>query len=447
MVFACPDGVWFGHGGTRNHSHGENPDMSKLALRGGTPVYAGPWPRWPIHDEREVERVVRVVRSGQWAWCGPEETEFRAAFRNFLGVKHGLCVTNGTHALQLALEALGIGHGDEVIVPGLTWQATAACALDINAVPVLVDVEPATLCLDPRAVRAAITPRTKAIIPVHLYGSMARMDELLALAKEHDLCVIEDCSHQHGSEWRGRKAGSMGDIGCFSLQSSKILNSGEGGFVSTNDGALFERLESLRNCGRHTWSGTAAAEAPFPQSGNFRFNELQAALLNAQFARLPEQNLRRDENSQYLNGQLAEIPGVKVMLRREQVTRQALYAYAFRIDSTAFAGLTRERIIRALNAELGLTASGTYEPLNRSALYRPQTKQRYRLSEEHWQRIDPRRFKLPECERAYAEVICLQHQVLLAERPAMDRIAEAVVKVQRLAGELAAWEAHAAAGA
>ncbi|MCW8130440.1 MAG: DegT/DnrJ/EryC1/StrS family aminotransferase [Planctomycetota bacterium] len=420
--------------------------MSTLAIRGGRAVYSGTWPAWPIHDEREVERVVRVVRSGQWSWCGPEETEFRVAFRNFLGAKHGLCVTNGTHALQLALEALDVGCGDEVIVPGLTWQATAACALDINAVPVLVDIEPETLCIDPQAVRAAITPRTKAIIPVHLYGCVANLDEILAIAREHNLHVIEDCSHQHGSEWRGKKVGSIGAIGCFSLQASKVLNSGEGGFISTSNDRLFERLDSLRNCGRHAWQAAGGGDA-FPQSGNFRFTEMQAALLNAQLSRLPEQTALRDENSQRLNRLLAGIPGVTPLLRREQVTRQACYAYCFRIDRQAFAGLTRERVCKALHAELNFPFTGVYEPLNRCALYRPQTKRRHRLSDAYWAQIDPKRFDLPECARAFDEVVTLGQTALLAAPPAMERIAEAVAKVQRHAHELTAWEANAAAGA
>ncbi|MBI3830681.1 MAG: DegT/DnrJ/EryC1/StrS family aminotransferase [Planctomycetes bacterium] len=421
--------------------------MSTLAIRGGTPVYTGAWPSWPVHDEREVERAVRVVRSGRWSWNGAEESEFRLAFGNFLGAKHGLCVTNGTHALQLALEALDVGGGDEVIVPGMTWQATAACALDINAVPILVDIEPETLCIDPDAVRAAITPRTKAIIPVHLYGCVANMDEILAIGREHNIPVIEDCSHQHGSEWRGRRVGSMGVLGCFSLQASKVLNSGEGGFISTSDTKLFERLESLRNCGRHTWSAASGSECSVPQSGNFRFNELQAALLNAQLARLPEQTIRRDENGQILNGLLPKIAGVKPLLRRELVTRQAYYAYSFRVDREAFAGLTRDRICRALQAELNLAFGGTYESLNRCSLYRPHTKRRYRISEEHWNKIDPARFKLPECERAMEEIVMIPQTALLAGKQEMERLAEGIAKVQRNAEELVGYEAQAAAGA
>jgi L-glutamine:2-deoxy-scyllo-inosose/3-amino-2,3-dideoxy-scyllo-inosose aminotransferase len=419
--------------------------MSNLALRGGKPVHMGTWPKWPIHDEREVERVVKVTRSGQWAWAGPEEQEFRANFKQFLGAKHGLCVTNGTHALQLALEALDVGYGDEVIVPGQTWQATAACALDVNAVPILVDIELDTLTMDADALRAAITPRTKAIIPVHLFSCVANMDEIMAIANEHRIPVIEDCSHQHGSEWRGKKVGSIGSIGAFSLQGSKVLNSGEGGFISTNEDRLFHRLDSLRNCGRHNWGGPEDHADHYPQSGNFRFTEFQAAILNCQLARLEEQTARRDENAQYLNRLLAEIPGLKPMRRREQVTRQQYYAYTFRYNKDAFEGLSPERFRKAMHAETGLGIGGTYEPLNKCSLYKPQTKKRHKLNDDYWKLIDPRRFELPNCAQAQQEVMAIGQTALLAGSGEMEKIAEAAAKIQKHAGELLNWEPAPAA--
>lgn len=419
--------------------------MSTLALRGGKPVFTGPWPKWPVHDEREVERIVKIVRSGMWAFNGPEEASFRANFRSFLGAKYGLLVSNGTHALQLALEALDVGAGDEVIVPGLTWQATAACALDVNAVPILVDIEPETLTIDPKAIRNAITPRTKAIIPVHLYSCIANMDEILAIAKEHNLGVVEDCSHQHGSEWRGKKVGTLGNIGAFSLQSSKVLNSGEGGFICTNDDRLFCRLDALRNCGRQTVNGPEGVVVDYPQSGNFRATEFQAAILNCQLARLEEQTARRDQNAQYLSRLLAEVPGCKPLLRREQVTRQAYYAYAFRYDKTAFQGLPIDKFRAALAAEVGMNFGGTYEVLNKSGLFKPRTKRRHKLNEEYWAQIDPQRFELPHCVRAYEEIVSFIHYPLLAGAREMEAIAQAAAKVQKDAAELLSWEPVAAA--
>jgi L-glutamine:2-deoxy-scyllo-inosose/3-amino-2,3-dideoxy-scyllo-inosose aminotransferase len=410
--------------------------MSQLAIRGGRPVFNEKWPSWPIHDEREVERIVRVTRSGRWGFNGPEEAEFRSGFAKFLGAQHALCVTNGTHALQLALEALDVGYGDEVIVPGLTWQATAACALDINAVPVLVDIEPETLTIDPKAIRAAITPRTKAIIPVHLFTCMANMDAIMEISREFKIPVIEDCSHQHGSEWRGQKAGTIGAVGAFSLQASKVLNSGEGGFICTNDSRLWHRMDSLRNCGRHSWGGPEDNAEHYPQSGNFRISEFQAAILNCQLERLEEQTALRDQNAKYLSRLLSEIPGIRLLLRREQVTRQAYYTYFFRYDKTAFEGLSLDRFRKALVAEIGNGDGGVYEPLNRSSLYRPQTKKRHRLSDEYWAQIDPRRYELPNCQRAFEEITGFGQNVLLTGAREMELIAEAVSKVQKNAGDL-----------
>ena len=191
-----------------------------------------------------------MLESGHWSYNGPKEQQFNQAFAEFIGTRYAICAANGTVTLQLALEACGIGLGDEVIVPGLTWQATAAAVLDVNAVPILVDVVEDTWCMDPQRVQEAITARTKAIIPVHLYGSFVDMDAIMAIARQHALRVIEDCAHKHGGEWNGQKAGSIGDIGSFSFQLSKLMTAGEGGALTTSDPVLYERLDALRNCGR-----------------------------------------------------------------------------------------------------------------------------------------------------------------------------------------------------
>jgi len=294
--------------------------MTKLAINGGEPIRfpRRRWPEWPVLTEQAVELVSEVVRSGVWAYDGPKEWDFADRFAAFSGSRYCLTVANGTVAIQLALEALGIGAYDEVIVPGLTWQATAAACLDVNAVPILVDIDPETYCLDVAKAEAAITPKTRAIIVVHLYGAMADMDGLVALARKHGLPLIEDCAHQHGSQWDGSGVGTLGDIGCFSLQSSKVLTSGEGGVNLTDDWELFQKLYSLRNCGRPFQDGS-----PTLQSGNYRMTDLQAALLLAQMDQLEQQVIRRDENAQYLNSKLAAIPGIHPMKRYPKVTRQS----------------------------------------------------------------------------------------------------------------------------
>ena len=255
----------------------------RVSQRAATPAGRRIVCRWPIFGEEELAALRTVLESGEWSHASPEgyvgryEPEFERAFADFHTAKHGLCVANGTVALQLALEALDIGVGDEVIVPGLTWQATAAAVLDVNAVPILVDVEPDTYCLDPAAVEAAITPSTKAVIAVHLYNSLADLDRLAAICAKHDLQLIEDCAHSHGSAWNGRGVGSLGAIGCFSFQSTKSLTCGEGGFCMTSNDELRDRLDSLRNCGRRPARATASWTPV--QSGNYRLSEWEAAIL------------------------------------------------------------------------------------------------------------------------------------------------------------------------
>ncbi len=407
--------------------------MSKLAINGGEPVRPPrkPWPSWPPVDRAE-ELVAEVVRSGNWSYDGPKEWEFAHRFATFSGAKYCLPVANGTVALQLALEALDIGAYDEVIVPGLTWQATAAACIDVNAVPILVDVDPETYCLDVAKAEAAITPRTRAIMVVHLYGAMADMDAVLALAKRHDLKVVEDCAHQHGSQWRGHGVGTLGDVGGFSLQQSKVLTSGEGGVTLTNDWELCQRLYALRNCGRTLFDGALRV-----QSGNYRITELQAALLLAQMEHLDERVNLRDDNAQYLNRQLAQVPGIRPMVRHPQVTRQSYYCFSFRYDSEAWDGIPGEVVRRALGAELAGHVSGTYQPLNACDLYQPHTKRRYHISEEYWQAIDPSRFELPVCERAHRdEGIVMHHPYLLGTHADMDQVAAAVNKLYTYRDEL-----------
>src|SRR5262245_35041935 len=209
--------------------------MPHLAIAGGAPVRTKEYPAWPFWDQREIDAVTAVIRSGRWGGFpepGPHATSFAAAFAEFQGAKHGICMANGTVTMTVALRALGVELGDEVIVPALTFAATGYAPLEAGAVPVIVDIDPNTFCIDPKAVEAAITPRTRAIIPVHLGSLMADMDALMEIARRHNLAVIEDSAHAHGARWRDpdggkgdRGAGSIGDFGSFSMQSSKILTS------------------------------------------------------------------------------------------------------------------------------------------------------------------------------------------------------------------------------
>ena len=424
--------------------------MSRLALKGGKPIRnakSNLWPKWPVWDEHEETALLKVLHSGVWSYNGPRERKFNEAFARFTGTKYALSLANGTVTLQLALEACGIGYGDEVIVPGLTWQATAAAALDINAVPILVDVTEDTWCMDPAEVEAAITPQTKAIIPVHLYGSFADMDALGKIARRHGLKVIEDCAHKHGGEWKGQKAGSIGDIGSFSFQLSKLITAGEGGALTTSDSALYERLDALRNCGRRPepesdagkGEGVYADEGNFLQSGNYRLTDFQAAMLLESLKRLPAQNKVRDRNAIYLNSQLSQLPGIMPMRRDRRETAEAYFNFAFRYNQEQFKNLPVTRFREALAAELGCAVDSSYKPLNTCSLYAPHTKPwRYKLTERHWKRIDPKRFKLPVCKRVFErESVCFHHKVLMGPKSDIDLIVEAIRKIYEHAETLA----------
>ncbi|MRI01185.1 aminotransferase class I/II-fold pyridoxal phosphate-dependent enzyme [Kriegella sp. EG-1] len=427
--------------------------MQKLAIQGGKPCRdtdANPWPKWPVWGKEEELALIEVLNSGVWSYNGPKEIEFNKLFAEFTGTKYAICTVNGTITMQLALEALGIGVGDEVIVPGLTWQATAATVIDVNATPILVDILEDTWCIDPKAIEKAITPKTKAIIPVHLYGAFADMDAIMDIAKKHNLYVIEDCAHKHGGEWKGMKAGSIGNVGSFSYQLSKHLTAGEGGSMTTNDADLAEKLDALRNVGRRPEGdsligadkgiGDYGDDGNFIQSGNYRITEFQAAILIEGLKRLPQQNATRDTNGAYLNEILNEIPGVTPLKRDERETKKAYFNFAFRYDKSEFKKLPVEKFRTALEAELGIVVDACYEPLNNCDLFVPHTKpSRHKLNEEYWNSINPKRFSLPVCERIFKEEsVCLHHKILMGSQEDMDLIAKAIRKIFDQAEELMA---------
>jgi len=423
--------------------------MAKLAIKGGTALRDGhtnPWPQWPVWGDEDRQALMEVLQSGAWSYNGPKERQFNQAFAKFVGTDYAISVANGTVSLQLALEACDIGWGHEVILPGLTWQATAGAVLDVNAVPILVDVCEDTWCIDPACIEAAITPRTKAIMPVHLYGCFADMDAIMAIAQKHGLRVIEDCAHKHGGEWKGQGAGSIGDVGSFSFQLSKLMTAGEGGALCTSDPALYGKLDALRNCGRRPEADEAhedsigfyGDEGNFCQSGNYRITDFQAALLLGNLKRLPAQNQLRDENAIYLNALLDELPGVTPMRRDARETREAYFNFVFRYDQAEFKGLPVEGFREALAKEIGCTVEACYEPLNRCSLYAPHTKPaRHRITPEYWAQIDPRRFALPVSERAFkVESVCVHFNVLMDSRENIDLIAAAIDKIYQHVDEL-----------
>ncbi|MCB0106207.1 MAG: DegT/DnrJ/EryC1/StrS family aminotransferase, partial [Caldilineaceae bacterium] len=328
-------------------------------------------------------------------------------------------VTNGTQSLEAALRVLGVGHGDEVIVPPYTFIATANAPRLAGATPVFVDIDPATYNLDINLVEAAITPKTKAIIPVHFAGLPADMDALLPLAKKHGLYVVEDAAHAHGSTWHGRPVGTLGHVGSFSLQASKNLTAGEGGIVLTNDDVLAGRLWSFINQGRTP--GGAWFEHDILGS-NLRMTGWQAGMLLAQMTRFEEQLQRRLENARRLHTILAEVDGLEPQHWDERCEIHAHHLFIIRYDQDAWQGIPRERFVKALQAEgIPLSIGYTIPLYDQPPLAAPFS----------------RHLPCPVAEHAcQPEGTWMHHSVLLAEPEAIDDIARAIFKVRDAIDEL-----------
>ena len=281
--------------------------MTQLAIAGGTPVRTDPYPDWPKGDDADVAAVEAVVRSGQWGGFpepGPNAAAFEERFATYQGARHGILMANGTVTMEVALKALGIGWGDEVIVPALTFSATAYAPMAAGALPVFVDVTPETWTIDVDQAEAAITPRTRAVMPVHLGHQMADMDRIVELARKHSLAIVEDCAHAHGQRWRDQGAGCIGDFGSFSHQSSKIMTAGEGGTLLTNDDRMARLAHSLIDCGRPK----DADEKEYTFGANYRLGELHAALLTVAMDRFPDQQAARAVNGELFEGAGASGP-------------------------------------------------------------------------------------------------------------------------------------------
>lgn len=399
----------------------------KLAVDGGTPVRAKPWPSWPVYGEEEERLLLEVLRSGQW-WSvgGRLVPRFEQAFAASQDARYAVCVTNGTAALEIALRALGIGCGDEVIVPPYTFIATASSVLAVSATPVFVDIEPTSLNMDPNAVEAAVTERTRAILPVHIAGRPADMDAILAIARKHGLYVVEDAAQAHAAEWKGRKVGAIGDCGTFSFQASKNLNAGEGGAIVSNDETIADKCWSVHNVGR---TRTGKWYEHHILGGNFRMTEWQAAILLAQLERLPEQTERRTRNAQRLTRGLQSVQGIRTLPDDPRVTRHAYHLYIFRYTPEAFGGRSRDEFLRALNAE-GIPCSAGYVPLYKEIVF-----QRKTAGIGSWckagRTVDYGAVHCPVCEEVCGDAVWLFQSLLLAESDDMDDIVEAVSRIQK----------------
>ena len=418
--------------------------MAKLAINGGKPVVKHPLDKsWPIFDEREEKALLEVLHSRHW-WRGGVEpsqskvSQFEDKFASYCQAKHGIAITNGTQALECALKAAGVEAGDEVIVPALTFVATATSVALVNAIPIFADVDPGTYNISPQAIEDAITERTRAIIPVHNGGYPCDMDAITQIAKKHDLVLIEDCAHAHGSEWKGRKCGSLGHLSTFSFQQFKVMTCGEGGIVLTSDEELAEKAYSFMHIGR-------MPGRPFYEfhrlASNLRLTEFQAAILLCQLERLDEQIERREENIKYLGEGLKQIDGVEPLNRDERVTRWSFYYWNFKYREEEFDGIPRDKFIEALKAEgvpIGVGAHG--EPIYRNPLFQNMNFGRTGCPIKcplYGKGIDYRKTFCPEAERIYQkEALSLPHAIFLGGKEDMDLILDAIRKVRENTEEL-----------
>jgi dTDP-4-amino-4,6-dideoxygalactose transaminase len=407
--------------------------MAKLALLGGQPVKKKPFPVWPHYDENERQALMGVLDSRVW-WRTPgtQTPQFEREFAAYHQARHGIAVTNGTAAIEVVLAALGIGLEDEVIVPDFTFVATASAVLSAGALPVLADVDPTTYCLDPERAEAAITEHTKAIIAVHMAGHPADLDRLSEIARQHRLVLVEDSSHAHGSEWKGRKIGAIGDVGTFSFQQSKLMTAGEGGIVITNDDGIERRARSTHDSGRMPGEWFYAH---FIYGSNYRLSEWQGAVLRQQLARLPAQAARRTSNARTLELALPEIEGITPQTLDPRCTHHGHYAYIFHYEKAAFAGVPTRRFIEALNAE-GIPTQASYPPLHELAVFQS-GEYRKRLSPDVRDREHAfMKHAFPNTARGAWETVWLPQFVLLGDEEDTAQIVESIKKIQRQAREL-----------
>ena len=409
---------------------------SAPAIAGGTPVRRTPFPSWPVADEREENALVRLIRSGKW-FRGENVSAFESAYASLTGAKHCLATANGTSALITSLSALGVGPGDEVVVPPYTFVATVNAVLLMRALPVFADTDVETFQIDARKIERALTDRTRIIMPVHLGGSAADLDAILALGRKRNITVVEDACQAHLAEWRGRKVGTYGRTGCFSFQASKNLNSGEGGAILTDDEALLETCYRFHNNSRGR-RNTGSDFAYRNTGANLRMTEFQAAILVAQMTRLEAQARTRDANAAHLTNLLKQIPGITPAKMYEGCTRNAYHLYMFRYDASRFAGLPRAAFLKALAAE-GVPASGGYSPLNKEPFLEDALSSRGYQAIYSKARLDAWREqnRWSENDRLCAEAVWLTQTMLLGPRRDMEDIAEAVRKVHANAARLA----------
>ncbi len=409
----------------------------KPAFLGGKPVRTKGYGSWPLIDAADENAVSEVVRAGRW-YRNRSVAEFEETYAKLNEAKYCVATTSGTSALLTSLGALGIGPGDEVIVAPYTFTASVSVILLHYAMPVFVDSDRETFLMDPKKVEAAITDRTAAILPVHIGGSVADMDSILAIADKHKLPVVGDACQAHLAQWRGRSAGGWGTTGCYSFQVSKNLCSGEGGAILTNDETMANKCFAFHTCCRKRSGASAGFAYDGGRNTNVRMTEFQGALLLSQMDGVEERAKIRSENADYLSKMLREIPGVSPARMYEGCTQNAYHLYMFRFDPEQFDGLPRNQFVRALRAE-GIPCSTGYGRLNEASFIRdalntrPYVRVYGKPAVEKW----AERNRCPDNDKLCDEAVWFMQRMFLGPRSDMDEIVEAVRKIKAHASEVA----------
>jgi perosamine synthetase len=404
-------------------------EAAKPAVLGGTPAHKGGWTPWPQWREAWEPEVLKVLRSRRWfRGSGEKVSEFEEAYAKLLGAKRCLATASGTTALITAMYVMGVDAGDEVITSPFTFIATYNTIMIHKALPVFADTDPATLTMDPASIESRITDRTRAILPVHIYGMPCDMDPINAIARKHNLAVIEDACQAWLGEYKGRKCGRLGDLGCFSFQESKHLPSGEGGAVTGDKDELVDRCQAFHNCGRAF--GTFKGRGSFTRGSNFRMQHFQAAILLQQIDKLVEETALRRENADHLTAGLKQIPGIQPA-RLPENSRAVWHLYPFRYDAKQFNGLSRDKFCQALGAE-GVPCGGGYteqyndglldEAINSRGFKRLFSAERLKAYRESFQELKGNR-------EVCATTVGMGQNMLLGKRSDMDDIIEGVRKI------------------
>ena len=410
----------------------------KPALLGGSPVHKGSWPRWPEWRQNWEPSILQVLRSGQWyRGSGEQVPRFEAAYADLIGARRCLAMASGTTALIVGLHVLDVDAGDEVIVSPFTFIASYNAILFHKALPVLADTDPATLTIDPTSIERRITERTRAVMPVHIYGMPCDMDPIVAISRKRGLAVIEDACQAWLAEYKGKKCGTIGDLGCFSFQNSKHLTSGEGGAITGNSDDLIDRASSFHDCGR-PYGTFKGARPNFTRGGNFRMQHFQAVMLLQQLEKLREDTARRRQNAARLSASLKEIPGIH-LVRLPENSQAVWHLYPFRYDAEKFQGLPRETFIKAMRAE-GIPCSTGYQEQYFDGLLDEAVASRGFKRLFSAQRLEEYRDSFQELKgnrEVCATTVAISQNLLLAEPAQIDRIGEAIRKIQAHGAELA----------